>query len=106
MLSLENVKCTKPSEMYGDMHVCPEGFYFLAFKEPDSRAELLYAFFGLSGIYFAYRAQKKRKAEMAQWRTEHAGRYLDELSSSRRVRGRLKHNRLKLSNRDLPLPAW
>ncbi len=65
--------------MYGDLHVCTEGFYFLAFKKLGSLSEILYAFYGLLGIFFAYRAHKRRKDEMARWREGHAEKFLDEL---------------------------
>ena len=79
LLSLENIKSEKPDQMYGDLHVTADGFYFLAFQKVETWKLALQANFGLIGAWFAYQGKKKREKNMSQWRTEHAGLYLDEL---------------------------
>lgn len=79
LLSIENIKSEKPDQMYGDLHVTADGFYFLAFRKAETWQIALQANLGLLGMFLAHRGKKKREKDMAQWRTEHAGRYLDEL---------------------------
>jgi len=79
MLSIEDVRGKKPSEMHGDLHVTPEGFYFLGFKKINSWLLAIQVNFGLLGMWLVHRSEKKRKVEMEEWRAGHAGRYLDEL---------------------------
>ncbi len=79
LLSIEYVKITKPSEMYGDLHISEEGFYFAAFGKVDSWKQALYANLGLIGMWLEHRAKTKRQKQMADWRTQHGGVFLDEL---------------------------
>jgi hypothetical protein len=79
LLSIENIKSEKPDQMYGDLHVTADGFYFLAFRKAETWQIALQANLGLLGMFLAHCGKKKRQKNMAQWRSEHAGRYLDEL---------------------------
>jgi hypothetical protein len=81
-LSFENVQSTNPAQIYGDLHVTPEGFYFLAFKPVNAWALALPASFGLLGIWLVSRADKKRARQMAAWRQQHTQHSLDELVQS------------------------
>ena len=65
--------------MHGDLHVSNEGIYFLAFKKVNNLIIALQMNFGLLGYWFTHRSEKKRENEMAQWRIDHGGKYLDEL---------------------------
>ncbi len=79
LLSVENIRSEKPDQMYGDLHVTADGFYFLSFQEVETWKLALQANLGLIGLWLLHRSKKKREKNMVQWRTEHAGRYLDEL---------------------------
>ena len=79
MLSFDDVRCTKPKEMHGDLHVTQDGFYFLAFRKVSIWIVTLQANFGLLGIWLASRSEKKRKLEMELWRQGHGGRHVDKL---------------------------
>ncbi|MHC4643169.1 MAG: hypothetical protein ACYS32_16115 [Planctomycetota bacterium] len=79
MLSFDDVKCTKPKEMHGDLHVTQDGFYFLAFRKVNTWIMALQVNLGLLGMWLASRSDKKRKLEMEQWRQEHGERHVDEL---------------------------
>lgn len=79
LLSFENVKREKPEQMYGDLHVTADGFYFLGFRKAEAWKLALQANLGLVGMWLAHRGNKKREKDMSQWRTEHGGRYLNEL---------------------------
>lgn len=79
LFSIEYIKITKPSEMYGDLHISEEGFYFIAFGKTDSWKQALYANLGLIGMWLEHRAKTKRQKQMADWRTQHGGVFLDEL---------------------------
>ena len=81
LLKFEDIKCSKPTDMHGDLHVTPEGFYFLAFKEINPWSLALASNFGLLGIWLMSRTEKKRKTEIQQWRLNHNHRPLDELVS-------------------------
>ena len=81
MLSFDDVRCTKPAEMHGDLHVTSDGFYFLAFRKVNSWVLVLQLYFGLLGVWLAHRSYKKRKLEMEQWRQTHGGRHVDELAA-------------------------
>jgi hypothetical protein len=79
MLSFDDVKCEKPAEMHGDLHITQDGFYFLAFKKVNTWVMALQLNLGLVGMLLAHRSEKKRKLEMEQWRQAHGGRHIDEL---------------------------
>ncbi|MHC4637207.1 MAG: hypothetical protein ACYTBP_13120 [Planctomycetota bacterium] len=79
LLTLENIKSKKPKEMHGDLHISNEGIYFLAFRKVNNLIVALQMNFGLLGYWFTYRSEKKRENEMAQWRIDHGGKFLDEL---------------------------
>lgn len=79
MLSFDDVRCTKPEEMHGDLHITQDGFYFLAFRKVNSWVWIHQLYLGLLGMWLAHRSEKKRKLEMEQWRQEHGGRHIDEL---------------------------
>lgn len=79
MLSFDDVRCTKPAEMHGDLHITQDGFYFLAFRKVNSWVWILQLFFGLLGMLLVHHSDKKRKLEMEQWRQDHGGRHVDEL---------------------------
>jgi hypothetical protein len=81
-LLFENVQSTNPAQIYGDLHVTPEGFYFLAFKPVNSWVLALQVNFGLVGLLLMNRADKKRTREMAAWRAQHPQHSLDELVQS------------------------
>jgi hypothetical protein len=78
MLSFNDVISTKPG-IHGDLHVVPEGFYFLGFRKRNELATAIQANLGLLGMFLMHRSEKKRKAEMAKWRADYGGRHLDEL---------------------------
>lgn len=79
MLSFDDITCKKPSEMHGDLHITPDGFYFLAFRKINAWIMALQVNLGLLGMWLASRSDKKRKLEMELWRQAHGGRHLDEL---------------------------
>lgn len=79
MLSFDDVRCTKPSEMHGDLHITSDGFYFLAFRKVNTWILALQVNFGLLGVWLASRFDKRQKLEMQQWRQGHGGRHVDEL---------------------------
>jgi hypothetical protein len=79
MLSFDDISCKKPSEMHGDLHITPDGFYFLAFRKVNAWIMALQVNLGLLGMWLASRSEKKRKLEMELWRQAHGGRHLDEL---------------------------
>jgi hypothetical protein len=81
-LLFENVQSTNPAQIYGDLHVTPEGFYFLAFKPASVATLALHANLGLLGMWLMQRAKKRREREMAAWRQQHAQHSLDELVQS------------------------
>ncbi len=79
MLSFDDVRCTKPAEMHGDLHITQDGFYFLAFRKVNTLIMALQLNLGLLGMWLASRSEKKRKLEMEQWRQAHGERHIDEL---------------------------
>ena len=79
MLSFDDVRCTKPEEMHGDLHITQDGFYFLAFRKVNTWIMALQVNLGLLGMWLASRSQKKQKIEMELWRQAHGGRHVDEL---------------------------
>ena len=79
MLSFDDVRCTKPEEMHGDLHITEDGFYFLAFRKVSFWIVALQVNFGLLGMWLASRSDKRRKLEMEMWRQDHGGRHVDEL---------------------------
>jgi hypothetical protein len=79
MLSFDDVRCTKPKEMHGDLHITHDGFYFLAFRKTSFYIVALQANFGLVGMWLASRSEKKRKLQMDLWRQAHGQRHVDEL---------------------------
>lgn len=79
MLSFDDVRCTKPAEMHGDLHITVDGFYFLAFRKVNTLIMALQFNLGLLGMWLASRSEKRRKLEMEQWRQAHGGRHIDEL---------------------------
>lgn len=81
MLSFDDIRSKKPAEMHGDLHVTQDGFYFLAFRKVNSWVLVLQLYFGLLGVWFAHRSDKKRKLEMEQWRQTHGGWHVDELAA-------------------------
>jgi hypothetical protein len=82
LLLFENVQSTNPEQVYGDLHVTPEGFYFIAFKPASVLTLALQANLGLLGIWLMQRGKKKRAREMAAWRAQHTQHSLDELVDS------------------------
>jgi hypothetical protein len=80
MLSLDNIKCTKPVHAYGDLHITADGFYFLGFRRVNVWAVGLWANLGLLGVWLMRRADKKRAAEMEGWRARHGESFVDELA--------------------------
>ena len=78
-LSFENVQSTNPAQVYGDLHLTPKGFYFLAFKPVNAWTLALQVNGGLLGVWLMHRANKKRTLEMTAWRAEHGQHCLDEL---------------------------
>ena len=79
MLSFDDVRSTKPAEIHGDLHITPDGFYFLAFRKVNAWIMALQVNLGLLGMWLASHSEKKRKLEMELWRQAHGGRHLDEL---------------------------
>lgn len=79
IISIDYVKTKKPYEAYGDLHITPDGFYFLSFCKAEPWKQAIYANLGLIGAWFEHQASKKRKQQMAVWRTTQEGKYLDEL---------------------------
>lgn len=74
-----DIRCLKPLNAYGDLHVWPQGMYFVAFQPAPEWKDAVYALLGWPGMWLMSREKKKRGVEMIEWRKQIAHKALEEL---------------------------
>lgn len=82
-LSFECVRCQSPKVMWGDLHVVPEGIFFLNFECLNPLANTLLALLpipiGPLILLMMGWGKRRIRARMGHWRSRHAGQPLDQL---------------------------
>jgi hypothetical protein len=78
-LSFECIQCTSPEMMWGDLHIVPEGIFYLTSEHQSVLGTALHTQLGVLGLLLMRQAKRKIEKRMIDWRAQHAGRPLDQL---------------------------